>query len=117
MFAVVLAVVLSVSASIASLPAVDQSVAPIEMGVAFGVEPTASNMARQQQVEQINVNTADAAKLQEIPGIGEALAARIIAFRDEHGPFEKVDDLLNVRGIGVKSLDKLRPYLTVKPVK
>ena len=64
--------------------------------------------------EPVDLNTATAEQLQEVPGIGEALAQRIVEFRGEHGPFEKVDDLLNVRGIGVTSLDRLRPFLTIK---
>ncbi len=65
-------------------------------------------------LKPIDVNTATAEELQSVPGIGETLAKRIVEFRQEHGPFEKVDDLLNVRGIGVTSLDKLRPFLTIK---
>jgi comEA protein len=73
---------------------------------------------QQQQGEQrelIDINAATAEQLQRVPGIGETLARRIIEFREEHGPFEKVDDLLNVQGIGTTSLDKMRPFLTVKP--
>ncbi|HEX9698351.1 MAG TPA: helix-hairpin-helix domain-containing protein [Acidobacteriota bacterium] len=73
---------------------------------------------QQQQGEQrelIDINTATSEQLQRVPGIGETLARRIIEFRTEHGPFEKVDDLLNVQGIGTTSLDKMRPFLTVKP--
>jgi competence protein ComEA len=74
--------------------------------------------ARQQQaevkVEPVDTNVATAEDLQKVPGIGEALARRIIEFREQNGRFEKVDDLLNVRGIGVASLEKLRPYLIVK---
>ena len=68
----------------------------------------------QNEPKPIDVNTATAKELQSVPGIGETLAKRIVEFREEHGPFEKVDDLLNVRGIGVASLDKLRPFLTIK---
>ncbi len=64
--------------------------------------------------EPVDINTATAEDLQKIPGIGEALARRIIEFRKEHGRFEKVDNLLNVRGIGVASLEKLRPFVVVK---
>jgi comEA protein len=73
---------------------------------------------QQQQGEQrelIDINAATAEQLQRVPGIGETLARRIIEFRAEHGPFEKVDDLLNVQGIGTTTLDKMRPFLTVKP--
>lgn len=61
----------------------------------------------------VDVNAADEARLQTVPGIGPALAKRIVEFRAQHGPFKNVDDLLKVRGIGEKSLAKLRPFLTV----
>ena len=59
----------------------------------------------------VNINTATAEQLQLLPGVGPALAGRIIAFREANGPFEKVDELAAVQGIGDKSLEKLRPYV------
>lgn len=77
-----------------------------------------SAVAAQQQngetVEPVEINKATAEELQKVPGIGETLALRIIEFRQQNGNFETVDDLLNVRGIGVASLEKLRPYLFVE---
>ena len=64
-------------------------------------------------IEPIDLNQATLDELQEVPGIGPALAQRIVDFREEHGPFERLDDLLNVRGIGVRTLEKLKPYLKV----
>ena len=61
----------------------------------------------------VSVNTADAAALEELPGIGPALAARIIDWRDTEGPFGGVDDLLAVSGIGPKVLESLRDLVTV----
>jgi len=61
----------------------------------------------------INLNTADAAALETLPGIGEALAARILAWRDTNGRFTTVDDLGGVTGIGEKTLDALRDLVTV----
>ena len=52
-----------------------------------------------------------------VPGIGKSLSQRILAFRDKNGPFQSVDDLLKVQGIGEKSIQKLRPYLTVAKAK
>jgi len=61
----------------------------------------------------ISINTADAAALEELPGIGPALAGRIIDWRDTEGPFGTVDDLLAVSGIGPKVLESLRDLVTV----
>lgn len=61
----------------------------------------------------IDINTADAAALQGLPGIGETKAAAIIAHRDANGPFASVDDLTNVKGIGEKTLEKLKEQITV----
>jgi competence protein ComEA len=62
---------------------------------------------------KIDVNTATAVELTDLPGIGPALSARIIEYREEHGPFESVDGLINVRGIGEKVLEGLRPFAKV----
>jgi competence protein ComEA len=61
----------------------------------------------------VDLNSASEAQLQEVPGIGPALAKKIVDFRNENGPFKSVDDLLKVRGVGEKSLERLRPHLTV----
>lgn len=59
----------------------------------------------------INVNTADAATLMELPGIGEAKAKAIIDYRKQFGPFRSIADLMNVKGIGPKMLEKMKPYV------
>ena len=60
----------------------------------------------------VNVNTAGVEQLQLLPRIGPALAQRIIDFREAHGPFGAVDELVAVKGIGESSLDRLSPYVT-----
>lgn len=62
----------------------------------------------------VNVNTADASLLDTIPGIGPSIAQAIIRYRTENGPFGSVDDLLEVTGIGPKTLSKIAPYVTVR---
>lgn len=61
----------------------------------------------------VNVNTASAAELTALPRIGEALAARIVAWREANGPFATLDDLSAVEGIGAKTLEGLRAAATV----
>ena len=57
-------------------------------------------------------STADAYDLRRLPGIGEKRAEDIIAFREEHGPFQAVDELTEVSGIGPVILENLREYVT-----
>jgi competence protein ComEA len=75
--------------------------------------PTRSSSAKADPSAPVNVNAASAADLQTVPGIGRSLAQRIVEFREKNGPFATVDDLVKVRGIGEKSIERLKPYLTV----
>jgi len=61
----------------------------------------------------INVNTADEMQLEEINGVGEVLAAAIVAYREEHGPFTAVDQLEDVSGIGPSTLEEMRDQVTI----
>jgi competence protein ComEA len=61
----------------------------------------------------INVNTADATQLEELPGIGEVLAAAIVTYREDNGPFASVDQLDEVSGIGPATLENIRDLVTV----
>ncbi len=60
----------------------------------------------------IDPNTASSNELQTLSGIGPVIARRIIVHRNTHGPFTTPDDLLNVKGIGPKKLEKIKPYIT-----
>src|SRR5215469_12466392 len=64
-------------------------------------------------VKPVNINTATSEQLQLVPGIGPATAQKILQMRKSYGPFKSVDDLLAIRGLGQKHLDKMRKYLTV----
>ena len=61
----------------------------------------------------INVNTASATDLESLSGIGEVLAATIVEYRDQNGPFASVEDLMDVSGIGPATLDEIRDHVTV----
>ena len=61
----------------------------------------------------INLNTATVAQLETLPGIGKSTAERILEYRQKNGGFKKVEDLMNVRGIGEKSFLKMKGLITV----
>lgn len=63
---------------------------------------------------KVNINTADAQELMTIPGIGPSKAAAIIQFREEHGPFNSPEGIMEVSGIGQKTFDKLESFITAK---
>jgi competence protein ComEA len=65
----------------------------------------------------VNLNTASATEFEALPGIGAKTAARIIEYRQKNGPFKKVEELMNVRGVGEKNFLKLKPQITVAPAK
>lgn len=62
----------------------------------------------------ININTATAEELQELPGIGESLAEQIVRYRKLHGPFEHKSDLKKVKGIGDAKYDELKSMITLE---
>lgn len=64
--------------------------------------------------KKININQATKTELMSLPGIGEAMAERIIMYREDHGPFLSVDNLVSVKGIGKKKLENLAPYITTE---
>jgi len=65
----------------------------------------------------INLNTATVAQLEALPGIGKSTAERILEYRQKNGGFKKVEDLMNVRGIGEKSFLKMKALITVNAPK
>ena len=90
----ILAVVMAIAGSAFYLSSVDRRT----------VQPIAHSTA-------IDVNLADAATLELLPMIGPGLAARIIEYRIEHGPFESVDHLIRVKRIGPATLARVRPFV------
>jgi competence protein ComEA len=61
----------------------------------------------------LDVNTATAAQLEQVPGIGPTTANAIVQFRRKSGPFERIEDLLAIRGISARKLEQIRPYVTL----
>jgi comEA protein len=64
----------------------------------------------------LNLNTASATQLQTLPGVGPAMAARILEYREKAGGFKKIEELMNVKGIGEKNFLKLKALVVVAPV-
>ena len=61
----------------------------------------------------VNLNTATVPQLETLPGVGRSTAERIVEYRQKNGDFKKIEELMNVRGIGEKSFLKLKPMITV----
>lgn len=83
-----------------------------------GMKPDAFSMTAHIPSEgttwQVNLNTASAETLMALPGIGQTLADRIVAYREENGPFAAPEDLIQVPGIGEKTFANMKDYLTVE---
>ena len=75
--------------------------------------PVLPGAAKKPPLKPININSASSEELQQVPGIGPATAEKILQMRKSYGAFKSVDDLLAIRGIGKKRLEKMRKYLTV----
>jgi competence protein ComEA len=65
----------------------------------------------------INVNTATSAELEKLPGVGPAMALRIVEYRQKNNGFKKIEDLMQVKGIGEKTFLKLKPLVTITPAR
>ncbi|MGO9641055.1 MAG: ComEA family DNA-binding protein [Candidatus Acidiferrales bacterium] len=72
-------------------------------------------LAKQPPEKPIDLNTATAEQLEQLPGIGPKIAEAIVAFREKSGPFRRVEDLLAIRGISKRKLNAIRPYVKVAP--
>ncbi len=87
-----------------------------------GVEPDANlshieiyipREGEEQSPQKIDINRAESWLLDALPGIGEVTAQAIVDYRNENGPFKTIENLLNVKGIGQGTLDKIKDYITV----
>jgi|RhiMetdeSRZDD1v2_1073273.scaffolds.fasta_scaffold3392931_1 competence protein ComEA len=76
-----------------------------------------SSPAQPSAAAPLNLNTATVTELAKLPGIGPAVAARIVEHRQKNGGFKKIEELMNVKGIGEKTFLKLKSLVTVTPPK
>ena len=76
-------------------------------------KPASSAKVRATAANPVNLNAASVAQLQTLPGIGASAAQRIVDYRQKNGAFKKVEELMNVKGIGEKSFLRLKPLITV----
>ena len=79
--------------------------------------PAQDAAAKPSSAALINLNSATAAELEKLPGVGPAMATRILDYRQKSGGFKKIEELMNVKGIGEKSFLKLKALVTIAPVK
>ena len=95
------------------LPLDTDAVSVLQEIVADGQEEALREGSIKKKIEIINVNTAKKDELIILPNVGPVTAERIIRFREDFGVFKSIDDLTRVKGIGPKTLDKLRKYVTI----
>ena len=80
----------------------------------WGMQPIEIEQIQPRQYDyRIDINSAEWIEWVQMQGIGETLATRIIEDREQNGPFESIDDLRRVKGIGPKTIEKLRPWISV----
>ncbi|MDZ7716695.1 MAG: ComEA family DNA-binding protein [Balneolaceae bacterium] len=94
-------------------PAVESDI-PKKAVSADTTDSSSAGTAEDAISETININTADLKALQKLTGIGPAYAQRIINHRNEHGLFTSFEELLKIKGIGKKRLEKIKPFIKLK---
>lgn len=100
--------------TVATIAAIFTTAAPV--GRAFSaILPQQSST--QAAAPALNLNTATQADLEKLPGVGPAMAKQILDYRQKNNGFKKVEELMNIKGIGEKSFLKLKPLVTVAPPK
>ncbi len=102
-----------VSSTVASFVVATLLLASASLAAAGQQEKPASSRASAGPAAPVNLNTASQAQLESLPGIGASTAKRILEYRQKNGSFKKIEELMNVKGIGEKSFLKLKPHVTV----
>ena len=88
-------------------------VAQSAIASAQGAKSASAAKSKATAANPVNLNSASVAQLQTLPGIGASTAQRIVEYRQKNGSFKKIEELMNVKGIGEKSFLKLKPLITV----
>ncbi|MEX2641127.1 MAG: helix-hairpin-helix domain-containing protein [Balneolales bacterium] len=89
----------------------DQEVPAGETGSAVSNTTDQTTTGAETETDKININKAGADQLKKLPGIGPVIAERIIAYRNEHGAFETMEQIRNVNGIGPARLDNIKSHI------
>lgn len=110
MFALVVVITVVASICMNHLDMLDDFVI-IEQSEAHTPKPTMKTM---DEVPKININIASIDELQQLDGVGEKLAKRILDYREENGPFEVIQDIMRVSGIGDEKFKDMQEYITVE---
>ncbi len=76
--------------------------------------PEGQSSGKKAPEQPVNINTAGKSELMQLPNVGEVMAERIISYREEYGGFDKIEELMNVSGIGEKKFADMKPYVTVE---
>jgi competence protein ComEA len=87
------------------------------VGLPLNAQRTAKPSAAAPSAEVVNLNSATAAQLADLPGIGIKTAELIVQYRGKNGPFKKIEEVMNIRGIGEKSFLRIKDRLTVAAAK
>jgi competence protein ComEA len=104
---------MAVAQTPAQTPAQTQAQPPKPKATPARARGSVVKPARATASSPVNLNTATTNDLQTLPGIGKSTAARILEYRQKNGGFRKIEDLMNVKGIGEKSFLKLKPLITL----
>lgn len=80
----------------------------------FGYQPVNPSPVTGVQLVRVDLNKASEAALRSLPGVGEKRAAAILQYRESHGAFERIEDIVKVEGFSEEDLEELRPYLYIQ---
>ena len=90
---------------------------PLNAGQAQRAQAAAKPPVPASAAETVNLNSATAAQIASLPGIGVKTAELVVQYRQKNGPFKKIEEIMNVRGIGEKSFLRIKDRLTVAAAK